>query len=170
MTDLVPIRQTSTWSLVEIPTAIDARGSLCFAESGRHVPFAIERVYWVHGVPRQSRRGHHAHLSVQELVVAAAGAFTVHLDNGISRDTVRLDDPSCGLLVDAGVWRELDSFSPGALCLVLASGAYEEDEYVRDYATFAELAQTRRFTLPTALEPPAARRTTNRRSARRRGP
>jgi hypothetical protein len=130
-----------TWTLVEIPLVEDWRGSLCFAEANRHVPFTIERVYWIYGASGDTQRGRHAHLSVQELVVAAAGGFDVHCDNGFERDTVHLDDPSRGLLVDSGVWRELDAFSPGSVCLVLASGPYDEDEYVRDYSAFAALAR-----------------------------
>lgn len=133
--------QLSAWMLVDIPLVNDHRGSLCVAEANRHVPFPIERVYWIYGVPRDTQRGRHAHRSVQELVIATAGEFDVHCDNGIDRDTIHLDDPSRGLLLGSGVWRELDAFSPGAVCLVLASDAYEEDEYVRDYSVFTALAK-----------------------------
>jgi len=134
-------RRLSAWTLVDIPAVNDARGSLCFTEANRHLPFPIERVYWVYDIPRYTERGGHAHRSVRELVVAVAGRFDVHCDDGIDRHTFHLDDPSRGLLLDPGVWRVLDEFSPGAVCLVLASGPYEEDEYVRDYAAFAERAE-----------------------------
>ena len=133
-------RRLSTWTLLEIPLVQERRGSLCFAEANRHVPFAIERVYWIYGISGDTQRGRHAHLSVQELLVATAGQFDVHCDNGFERETVHLDDPSRGLLLDSGVWRELDAFSRGSVCLVLASGPYDEDEYVRDYSAFAALA------------------------------
>jgi WxcM-like, C-terminal len=131
----------AAWTLVDIPLVHDRRGSLCFAEANRHVPFAIERVYWIYGMSGGMQRGRHAHLSVQELLVATTGTFDVHCDNGFERATVHLDDPSRGLLVDSGVWRELDAFSAGSVCLVLASGPYEEQEYVRNYSTFAALAR-----------------------------
>jgi hypothetical protein len=130
------------WRRVDIPTAADGRGILCFAEGDCQVPFPIERVYWIYGIPGDTHRGRHAHRHVQELVVAAAGEFDVHCDNGTDRDTRHLDSPSCGLLVDPGVWKELDAFSPGAVCLVLASGVYEEDEYERDYSKFMTAART----------------------------
>jgi hypothetical protein len=133
----------SAWTLVDIPEVHDRRGRLCFAEANRQVPFAIERVYWIYGMSSDMQRGGHAHRSVQELLVAAAGAFDVHCDNGFERETVHLDEPFRGLLVDSGVWRELDAFSAGSVCLVLASGPYEEEEYVRDYSAFAALARTR---------------------------
>jgi hypothetical protein len=126
--------------MVDIPTAADGRGILCFSEGNCQVPFPIERVYWIYAMPRGAHRGGHAHRDVQELVVAAAGEFNVHCDNGTDHNTNHLDDPSYGLLVDPGVWKELDAFSPGAVCLVLASGVYEEDEYVRDYSEFLTVA------------------------------
>jgi WxcM-like protein len=143
-------QRLATWALVEVPTAADGRGSLCFTEGKRHVPFSIERVYWIHDIPSDTRRGSHSHRSVQELIVAVAGEFNVYCDNGLDQETIHLDGPSLGLLVDSGVWRELDAFSPGAVCLVLASGAYEEDEYVRDYSAFTALARPRRFVVPLA--------------------
>jgi len=130
------------WRMVDMPTAADGRGILCFAEGDRQVPFPIERVYWIYGIPGDTHRGRHAHRKVQELVVAVAGEFNVHCDNGTDHDTSHLDDPSRGLLVDPGVWKELDGFSAGAVCLVLASGVYEEDEYERDYSRFMAAART----------------------------
>jgi hypothetical protein len=157
VTRTVPAAQLSTWTLIDIPTAADGRGSLRFAEGNRHVPFSVDRVYWVHDIPSDTRRGNHSHLSVQELIVAASGEFNVYCDNGIEQRTIHLDDPSVGLLLDSGVWRELAGFSAGAVCLVLASGAYEEDEYVRDYSAFTELARPRRFAVPP-VRPPSVRR------------
>jgi hypothetical protein len=141
MTQFSAADRLSAWTLVDIPLVHDRRGSLCFAEANRHVPFAIERVYWIYGMSRGMQRGRHAHLNVQELLVATAGAFDVHCDNGFERETIHLDDPSRGLLVDSGVWRELDAFLAGSVCLVLASGPYEEEEYVRNYSAFAALAR-----------------------------
>jgi hypothetical protein len=135
-----PAPRRATSRLIEIPCVAESRGSLSFVEAERHVPFAIKRVYWVYGVPPGERRGCHAHRSVQEVVLAVAGSVLVHCDDGNERETFALDDPARGLLLDCGVWRELDSFSPGAVCLVLASEEYAEDEYVRDYAAFAAAA------------------------------
>ena len=126
-TATAPAVRRPGWRLVDIPTAADGRGILSFAEGNCQVPFPIERVYWIYGMPSDTHRGRHAHRSVRELVVAAAGEFNVHCDNGTDHDTSHLDNPSCGLLVEPGVWKELDAFSPGAVCLVLASGAYEEN-------------------------------------------
>jgi hypothetical protein len=132
-----------SWTLVDVPSVREPRGSLCFAEANHHVPFAIERVYWIHGIPHGARRGGHAHRSVYELILPAAGEFDVHCDDGTECHTVHLNDPSRGLLLDPCVWRELSGFSPDAMCLVLASGRYDEDEYLRDYSEFAALADAR---------------------------
>jgi hypothetical protein len=145
MTSGWPARLAAEWMLVEIPTSDGQRGALCVVEGNGNVPFSIERVYWIHNIPSDALRGCHSHRTVQELIVAVAGEFTVHCDNGVERDTIRLDDPARGLLIGSGVWREVDMFSPGSVCLVLASGPYDEDEYVRDYETFNALAHSRRL-------------------------
>jgi hypothetical protein len=148
-----PAHSQVAWAQVDIPTVIDGRGSLGFAECNRDVPFLIERVYWIYEIPSDMTRGCHSHLTVQELLIAVAGEFSVHCDNGIDRDTVRLDDPARGLLVGSGVWRELDAFSPGAVCLVLASGPYDEDEYVRDYSAFTASRKTADFAVRASRLP-----------------
>jgi mannose-6-phosphate isomerase-like protein (cupin superfamily) len=121
----------------------EQRGSLCVAEAGQTVPFEIKRVYWVFDVPELGERAHHAHREQDELLVAARGEFTVHCDNGEVQSVHTLDSPAFGLLTPAMVWHHLDSFSPGALCLVLASGPYDPAEYVHDYQEFRELTARR---------------------------
>jgi hypothetical protein len=122
--------------LVQLGRIDERRGSLCVAE---HIPFDIQRVYWVFGVPSDAERAHHAHRVEHELLLAASGAFTVHCDDGHVRSSHRLDTPEVGLLLPEMVWHHLDEFSDGALCLVLASGPYDPDEYVSDYDEFREL-------------------------------
>jgi dTDP-4-dehydrorhamnose 3,5-epimerase-like enzyme len=125
--------------LVQLTLVEEPRGWLCAVEAFSQVPFEIRRVYWVFGVPPGGQRAHHAHREQQELLVAARGAFTVHYDDGRVRSTNRLSSPGTGLLLPEMVWHHLDEFSDGALCLVLASGPYDYDEYVHDYDEFREL-------------------------------
>jgi hypothetical protein len=122
--------------LISLRTVDDPRGSLTFVEAERDVPFAIERVYYLHGVPERGRRGGHAHRELAEVLIAAAGGFDVLLDDGVDERRVRIDDPRMGLYLPAGIWRELESFAAGSLCLVLASMLYDPGEYIRDYDEF----------------------------------
>jgi dTDP-4-dehydrorhamnose 3,5-epimerase-like enzyme len=122
--------------LIPLRTVDDPRGSLTIAEADRDIPFAIERVYHLHGVPTGGRRGGHAHLRLEQLLIAVAGSFDVVLDDGTARRRVRLDDPRTGLYIPPGVWRELESFAEGTVCVVLASMPYEADDYERDYEEF----------------------------------
>ncbi len=122
--------------LIELPKIGDPRGNLTFAEGEGHVPFAVKRAYWVYDVPAGESRGGHAHKRLKQLVVALSGSFHVTLDNGHERKTVLLNHPWQGLLIDVNTWRTLDDFSSGAVCLVLASEHYEEDDYIYDYNEF----------------------------------
>ena len=126
----------SRCELIELKMVEEPRGWLCAAEAFGQVPFEIVRVYWVSGVPAGGERAHHAHREQQELIVAARGAFTVRCDDGRVHSVYRLDSPACGLLLPEMVWHDLDEFSDEALCLVLASGAYDYGEYVHDYDEF----------------------------------
>jgi WxcM-like protein len=125
--------------VLSLPEFRDERGCLSAAEGLRHVPFAIERVYWITEAPPSARRGGHAHREVLEVIAAAAGSFTVDCDDGDSTTEFSLQAPSAALLVPAPVWREVRDFSPGAVCLVLASGPYREEEYIRDREEFSQL-------------------------------
>jgi dTDP-4-dehydrorhamnose 3,5-epimerase-like enzyme len=123
-------------SIVSLPKIADPRGNLTFIEGGRHVPFAIERVYYLYDVPGGAERGGHAHKQLQQLIIAISGSFDVVLDDGRERKKVQLNRSYTGLLVTSMVWREIENFSSGAVCLVLASRRYEEEDYYRDYDVF----------------------------------
>ena len=122
--------------IIELPKIMDPRGNLTFAEALTMVPFDIKRAYWVYDVPGGESRGGHAHKSLKQFVVALSGSFHVTLDNGYELKTVLLNHPWQGLLIDVNTWRTLDDFSSGAVCLVLASEHYEEDDYIYDYDDF----------------------------------
>jgi len=126
--------------LLELPRMQSAAGSITPVEGGREVPFAIERVYYLYDVPGGESRGGHAHRALQQLIVAVMGSFDIVLDDGASRKTVRLDRAYQGLLIRPMVWRELENFSSGAICLVLASEVYLEQDYIRDYQAFLAAA------------------------------
>ena len=126
--------------LIEFPVVHDARGDLTFIEGGRHVPFSIARVYYLYNVPVDAERGGHAHKAVQQVLFALSGSFRVRIDDGRERTDHWLRDPRRGLYIGPLVWREMDSFSQGAVCMVLASLPYEEAEYIRDYGDFLRMA------------------------------
>ena len=122
--------------LIELPKITDPRGNLTVAEGAGVVQFVIKRAYWVYDVPGGESRGGHAHKRLRQLVVALSGSFTVTLDNGYERRTVLLNHPWQGLIIETNTWRTLDDFSSGAVCLVLASDHFEEDDYIYDYDEF----------------------------------
>lgn len=122
--------------LVSLPKIADPRGNLTFAESIKHVPFDIKRVYWTYDVPAGESRGGHAHKNLRQLIIAVSGSFTVNLTDGERKESFLLNRPYVGLLVTPGIWRTLDDFSSGAVCLVLASELYDESDYIRDYDEF----------------------------------
>lgn len=119
--------------IIELPKITDPRGNLTVAEANKNVPFDIKRTYWVYDVPGGECRGGHAHKQCLEFIVAVSGSFHVTLDNGKEKQTYLLNHPWQGLLVDTGVWRTLDDFSSGAVCMVLASEKFEEEDYIREY-------------------------------------
>ena len=123
-------------NFVDLPVVADPRGHLCFAESGQHVPFEIRRVYYLYDVPSQSTRAGHAHLALHQLLLPVAGSFDVTLHDGARQERIPLNRPNRGLLIGPMVWRDIDNFSSGAVCLVLASEHYDEADYMRDFADF----------------------------------
>ncbi|MBR2203621.1 MAG: WxcM-like domain-containing protein [Prevotella sp.] len=126
--------------IVTLARIVDpTRGALTVTEQGRDVPFDIRRAYWIYDVPSGESRGGHAHKELRQLLVAISGSFKVVLDNGKERREIMLNHPWQGLLIVPGVWRTLEDFSSGAVCLCLASEHYDEDEYIRDYAEFKTL-------------------------------
>ena len=124
--------------LLDIPTINDARGNLAVIEKDI-LPYPIKRVYYLFDVPSDSFRGGHAHKEQLEFLIALSGSFTVTLDNGKSKKSFLLNKPNKGLLLPTGIWRELEDFSSGAICLVLSSGEFEEDDYIRDYRRYKNL-------------------------------
>lgn len=122
--------------IINLPKIIDPRGNLTFAEQLKHVPFEVKRVYWTYDVPSGESRGGHAHKQCLEFIVAVSGSFTVTLDNGERHEEFHLNHPWQGLLVETGVWRTLEDFSSGAVCLVLASELFEEEDYIREYGEY----------------------------------
>lgn len=126
-----------------MPKITDPRGNLTVAEGMKEVPFNVARVYWVYDVPGGECRGGHAHKHCREFIVAVGGSFTVTLDDGRRRTTVLLNHPYQGLLVETGVWRTLDDYSSGAVCLVLASDPFCEEDYIRDYDDFIKYVAER---------------------------
>lgn len=126
----------SDCGLVELPKIADPRGNLTFIEGGRHIPFDIRRVYYLYDVPGGSERGGHAHKALSQLIIAMSGSFDIVLDDGNKRTRFHLSRPYIGLYVCPMIWRELDNFSSGAVCMVLASNLYDEADYYRDYSAF----------------------------------
>ena len=121
--------------LIEIPKAHDVRGNLAVIE-GDSIPFEIKRVYYLYDVPSGAYRGGHAHKKQESLILALSGSFEVIVDDGKTRERIMLNKPNAGLYIPTDIWREIENFSSGAVCLVVASTEYEEAEYVRDYDAF----------------------------------
>lgn len=122
--------------LVELPKVQDPRGNLTFIEGGVHIPFEIQRVYYLYDVPGGAERGGHAHRALRQLIIAMSGSFDVILDDGHEKKRVHLNRSYTGLYVCPMIWRELDNFSSGSVCMVLASNHYSESDYLRDYKDF----------------------------------
>lgn len=127
--------------IIELPKITDPRGNLSFIEGGRHVPFDIKRVYYLYDVPGGSDRGSHAHKALHQFIVAMSGSFDVVLDDGIRKHRFHLNRSYYGLYVCPMMWRDLDNFSSGAVCMVLASAHYDEADYIRDYSQFTAAAK-----------------------------
>ncbi|WP_299128911.1 FdtA/QdtA family cupin domain-containing protein [uncultured Winogradskyella sp.] len=121
--------------LLEIPKVHDERGALAVIEKDT-IPFSIKRVYYLYDVPSDSYRGGHAHKEQESVIIALSGSFEVIVDDGISKRRIVLNKPNQGLYIPIHIWREIDNFSSGAVCLVLASTNYNEQEYIRNYSDF----------------------------------
>jgi len=122
--------------LISFPKISDPRGNLTFIEGGNHIPFDIKRVYYLYDVPGGSERGGHAHRMLHQVIIAMSGSFDVVLDDGKGKKRIHLNRSYCGLYVCPMMWRELDNFSSGSVCMVLASERYDETDYFRDYQQF----------------------------------
>lgn len=114
----------------------DSRGSLIAIESNKDIPFEIKRVYYIFDTKEDVVRGHHAHKTLQQVLINVCGSCTIVLDDGKERTEVLLDKPDLGLYIGPGIWREMRNFSPGSVLLVLASDWYNEADYIRDYSEF----------------------------------
>lgn len=119
--------------IIDLPKISDPRGNLTFIEGGQHIPFDIKRVYYLYDVPGGAERGGHAHKGLSQLIIAMSGSFDVILDEGGEKKRFHLNRSYQGLYVCPMMWRELDNFSSGSVCMVLASNIYEESDYYRDY-------------------------------------
>ena len=127
--------------IIQLPKISDPRGNLTFVESGRHIPFDIRRVYYLYDVPGGSERGGHAHKALFQLIIAISGSFDIHLDDSFEKKSIHMNRSYQGLFVCPMIWREIDNFSSGAVCMVLASDYYDEQDYYRDYDKFVDDAK-----------------------------
>jgi len=122
--------------LINLPKLNTPASNITSVNSGKDIPFAVHRVYYLYDVPGGESRGGHAHKELNQLLVAVCGSFDVILDDGTRKKTITLNKPSLGLLITPGIWRNLINFSSGSVCLVLASHNYNPDDYIRDYMDF----------------------------------
>jgi len=132
-------------SIIELPKIYNRAGNITPIQTSENVPFDIRRIYYLYDVPGGESRGGHAHVNLQQLIVAASGSFDILLDDGVNKKVVNLNRPYYGLLMPSGIWRELLNFSSGAICLVLASLPYTEEDYIRDYKDFKKHVQSPSF-------------------------
>lgn len=123
--------------IIEFPIIHDPRGNLTFVEGERHIPFDIKRVYYLYDVPGGAQRGGHAHRNLHQVVIAMSGSFDIVLDDGTNKQRHHLNRSYYGLYIAPMMWREIDNFSSGSVCMVLASDIYDEADYFRDYQEFS---------------------------------
>jgi oxalate decarboxylase/phosphoglucose isomerase-like protein (cupin superfamily) len=121
--------------IISLPKIEDRRGNLSVIENDT-IPFEIKRVYYVYDIPSGAERGGHAHKNLQQFLVALSGSFDVILNDGKEETSITLNKPNLGLLIKPGIWRKLQNFSSGAICLVIASEVYIEEDYIRDFDEF----------------------------------
>jgi len=130
--------------IIDLPVIEDSRGNLTFIQEGI-VPYTFKRIYYLFDVPSGAERGGHAHIAQKQIIIALSGSFDVILDDGKERKTYTLNRPSKGLFVVEGLWRELQNFSSGAVCLVIAQDVFDEADYIREYADFIASKKESRF-------------------------
>lgn len=129
----------SSVKYIQLPKFLDARGNLSFIEQENHIPFKIERTYWIYDVPGGEKRGGHAYKENEELIVALSGSFDVIVDDGNEKKIFSLNRSYYGLYVPKGTWREMQNFSTNSLALILSSTKYDENDYIRDYDEFMQI-------------------------------
>ena len=122
--------------IIDLPMIKNPKGNLTFIEARRHIPFDIRRVYYLYDIPGGEDRGGHAHRALHQLIIAMSGSFDIRLDDGRAKKTVHMNRSYYGLYVCPMIWREIDNFSSGAVCMALASELYDEADYYRDYDQF----------------------------------
>ncbi len=126
-------------SIIDVSKVHNDKGNITVVENGANIPFDVKRIYYLYDIPGGESRGGHAHYELEQYIVAASGSFDVILDDGLNRKRVTLNMPNFALHVFPGLWRELDNFSSGSICMVLASHKYDEKDYIRDYYKFIKL-------------------------------
>ncbi len=129
--------------VIELPRISDPRGNLAVIEGNSHIPFEIKRVYYLYDVPGGETRGGHAHKELEEFIVAVSGSFDVIVDDGSERERFFMNRSYYGLYIPPMVWRELENFSSGSVCVVLASEHFDESDYYRDYQEFLRAVKER---------------------------
>jgi hypothetical protein len=122
--------------IIDLPMIKNPKGNLTFIEAGRQIPFDIRRVYYLYDIPGGEERGGHAHRALHQLIIAMSGSFDIRLDDGRAKKTVHMNRSYYGLYICPMIWREIDNFSSGAVCMALASEFYDEADYYRDYDLF----------------------------------
>ena len=128
--------------IIDLPKIHDPRGNLTFIEGTKHIPFDIKRVYFLYDVPGGAERGGHAHKDLHQIIIAIAGSFDVVINDGSGTQRFHLNRSYFGLYVCPMIWRELDNFSSGSVCLVLASDYFSETDYIRDFPQFDSLQKS----------------------------
>ena len=126
-------------SVIDVSKIHNEAGNITVVENGENIPFDVKRIYYLYDVPSGEARGGHAHYKLEQYIVAASGSFDVILDDGINKRRISLNRPNLALHIVPGLWREIDNFSSGAICMVLASQSFREQDYIRNYKKFKEL-------------------------------
>jgi dTDP-4-dehydrorhamnose 3,5-epimerase-like enzyme len=133
----------SDCKIIDLPKIADPRGNLTFLEGGRHVPFEIKRIFYLYDIPTGESRGAHAHKELHQFLICLSGSFDVALDDGANKKTIHLNRPWQGLHIPPMIWAAELNFDPGSVCLVLASMAFNESDYYRDYDQFLAALKSR---------------------------
>ena len=129
--------------IIDLPKITDPRGNLTFVEGGNHIPFDIQRVFYLYDVPGGEMRAGHSNIQSQQFIIAMSGSFDVNVDDGFEKKSFHLNRAYYGLYLPTNVWREIDNFSSGAVCLVLTSTIYSADDYIRNYDEFIQTVRNK---------------------------